>query len=71
MSGTRITDQQVRLYINKRKHHPQELAAETTGIGVRIYGDRTCPACWSTAPLGAHVRTTTGTRSITATSLAP
>ncbi|MGF6652850.1 hypothetical protein OKW34_003439 [Paraburkholderia youngii] len=24
MSGTRITDQQVRLYINKRKHHPQD-----------------------------------------------
>ncbi|MGF6292978.1 hypothetical protein QFZ98_004839 [Paraburkholderia youngii] len=40
MSETRITDQQVRLYINKRKRHPQELAAATAGISVRIYGDR-------------------------------
>src|ERR1700694_3731361 len=35
MSGTRITDQQVRLYMTKRKHHTQEVAAAKTGISVR------------------------------------
>jgi hypothetical protein len=35
MSGTRITDQQVRLFMNKRKHHSQEVAAAKTGISVR------------------------------------
>ena len=35
MSGTRITDQQVRLYMNKRKYHSQEVAAAKTGISVR------------------------------------
>lgn len=35
MPGTRITDQQVRLYMNKRKHHTQELAAAKAGISVR------------------------------------
>lgn len=35
MSGTRITDQQVRLYMSKRKHHSQEVAAAKAGISVR------------------------------------
>jgi Mu transposase, C-terminal domain len=35
MSGTRITDQQVRLYMSKRKHHSQEIAAAKAGISVR------------------------------------
>ncbi len=35
MSGTRITDQQVRLYMNKRKHHSQEVAPAKAGISVR------------------------------------
>ena len=35
MSGTHITDQQVRLYMNKRKHHTQEVAAAMAGISVR------------------------------------
>jgi len=35
MSGTRITDQQVRLYMSKRKHHTQEIAAAKAGISVR------------------------------------
>jgi hypothetical protein len=35
MPGTRITDQQVRLYMTKRKHHTQEVAAAKTGISVR------------------------------------
>jgi len=35
MSGTRITDQQVRLYMFKRKRHTQEVAAAKTGISVR------------------------------------
>ena len=35
MSGNRITDQQVRLYMTKRKHHTQEIAAAKAGISVR------------------------------------
>jgi len=35
MSGNRITDQQVRLYMTKRKSHSQEIAAAKTGISVR------------------------------------
>lgn len=35
MSGTHITDQQVRLFMNKRKHHTQEVAAAMAGISVR------------------------------------
>jgi len=48
MSGTRITDQQVRLYMSKRKHHSQEIAAAKAGISVRsarrIEGDATMPS---------------------------
>ncbi len=59
MSGTRITDQQVRLYMNKRKHHSQEVAAAKTGISVRtarrIERDATLPSqklrkSWRTRP---------------------
>ena len=59
MSGTRITDQQVRLYMNKRKHHPQEVAAAKAGISVRtarrIERDATLPSqkprrSWRTRP---------------------
>nr|SPD49210.1 protein of unknown function [Cupriavidus taiwanensis] len=35
MSGTRITDQQVSLYMSKRKQHTQEIAAAKAGISVR------------------------------------
>ena len=35
MPGTRITDQQVRLYMNNRKHHPQKLAAAKSGMSER------------------------------------
>jgi hypothetical protein len=35
MSGLRITDQQVRLYMNNRKHHSQELAAAKAGMSGR------------------------------------
>lgn len=35
MSGTRITDQQVRLYMSKRKQRTQEIAAAKAGISVR------------------------------------
>ncbi len=35
MSGTRITDQQVRLYMSKRKQFSQEVAAAKAGISVR------------------------------------
>jgi riboflavin biosynthesis pyrimidine reductase len=35
MSGTRITDQEVRLYVSKRKHHSREIAAAKAGISVR------------------------------------
>ena len=35
MSGTRITDQQVCLYMSKRKEHPHEIAAAKAGISVR------------------------------------
>jgi hypothetical protein len=35
MSGNRITDQQVRLYMTNRKHHSQEIAAAKAGISVR------------------------------------
>ncbi|RQQ66767.1 IS21 family transposase [Burkholderia stagnalis] len=35
MSGTHITDQQVRLFMNKRKHHTQEVAAAMAGMSVR------------------------------------
>ncbi|WP_338926661.1 IS21 family transposase [Mycetohabitans endofungorum] len=35
MPGTRITDQQVRLYMSKRKHHSQQIAAAKAGISVR------------------------------------
>jgi hypothetical protein len=35
MSGTRITDQQVRLYMSKRKHHTQEVAAAKAGMSAR------------------------------------
>lgn len=35
MSGTRITEQQVRLYMNHRKHHPQKLAAAKSGMSER------------------------------------
>ncbi|WP_228939410.1 IS21 family transposase, partial [Paraburkholderia saeva] len=48
MSGTRITDQQVRLYMSKRKHHSQEIAAAKAGISVRsarrIEGAATMPS---------------------------
>jgi hypothetical protein len=48
MSGTRITDQQVRLYMSKRKHHSQEIAAAKAGISVRsarrIERDATTPS---------------------------
>lgn len=59
MSGTRITDQQVRLYMTKRKHHSQEVAASKTGISVRtarrIERDATLPSqkprqSWRTRP---------------------
>lgn len=59
MSGTRITDQQVRLYMNKRKHHSQEVAAAKAGISVRtarrIDRDATLPSqkprhSWRTRP---------------------
>lgn len=32
MSGTRITDQQVRLYMNQRKLHSQKVAAAKAGV---------------------------------------
>ncbi|MDR6412209.1 UNVERIFIED_ORG: hypothetical protein ABIC62_005715 [Burkholderia sp. 1595] len=35
MSGTRITEQQVRLYMSNRKHHPQKLAAAKSGMSER------------------------------------
>ena len=35
MPGTRITDQQARLYMSYRKHHPQELAAAKAGMSAR------------------------------------
>jgi len=35
MSGSRITDQQVRLYMNHRKLHPQKLAAAKSGMSER------------------------------------
>jgi hypothetical protein len=35
MPGTRITDQQVRLYMNNRKNKSQELAAAKAGISER------------------------------------
>ncbi|HYS65066.1 MAG TPA: IS21 family transposase [Paraburkholderia sp.] len=35
MSGTRITEQQVRLYMSNRKHHPQKLAAARSGMSER------------------------------------
>ena len=35
MSGTHITDQQVRLYMNHRKYHTQELAAAKSGMSER------------------------------------
>jgi hypothetical protein len=35
MSGIRITDQQVRLYMKNRKHHPQKLAAAKSGMSER------------------------------------
>ncbi|MBK3836094.1 IS21 family transposase, partial [Paraburkholderia aspalathi] len=35
MSGIRITDQQVRLYMNTRKHRPQKLAAAKSGMSER------------------------------------
>ena len=35
MSGTCITDQQVLLYMNNRKHHPQKLAAAKSGMSER------------------------------------
>ncbi|MEX3860436.1 helix-turn-helix domain-containing protein, partial [Paraburkholderia sp. BR10923] len=35
MSGSRITDQQVRLYMSKRKHHTQEVAAAKSGMSSR------------------------------------
>ena len=35
MSGTRITDRQVRLYMNHRKLHPQKLAAAKSGMSER------------------------------------
>ncbi|MDR5770180.1 helix-turn-helix domain-containing protein, partial [Caballeronia sp. LZ028] len=48
MSGTRITDQQVHLYMNKRKQYSQEVAAAKTGISVRtarrIERDATLPS---------------------------
>ncbi|MDN7865593.1 IS21 family transposase [Burkholderia multivorans] len=48
MSGTRITDQQVRLYMSKRKHHSQEIAAAKAGISVRsarrVERDTTLPS---------------------------
>ncbi|MGU7776404.1 IS21 family transposase [Burkholderia sp. MR1-5-21] len=48
MSGTRITDQQVRLYMSKRKLHTQEVAAAKSGISVRsarrIEHDATLPS---------------------------
>ena len=48
MSGNRITDQQVRLYMTKRKHHTQEIAAAKAGISVRtarrIEADATLPS---------------------------
>lgn len=47
MSGTRITDQQVCLYMSKRKQHSQEIAAAKAGISVRsarrIEGDARLP----------------------------
>lgn len=48
MSGNRITDQQVRLYMTKRKQHNQEIAAAKVGISVRtarrIEADVTLPS---------------------------
>jgi hypothetical protein len=35
MSGPHITDQQVRLYMNKRRHHTQEVAAAMAGMSSR------------------------------------
>jgi hypothetical protein len=35
MSGPHITDQQVRLYMNKRRHHTQEVAAAMAAISSR------------------------------------
>lgn len=35
MSGTHLTDQQVRLFMNKRKRHTQEVAAAMAGMSVR------------------------------------
>ncbi|WP_250532383.1 helix-turn-helix transcriptional regulator [Caballeronia sp. ATUFL_F1_KS39] len=35
MPGTYVTDQQVRLYMSKRKHHTQEVAAAMAGMSVR------------------------------------
>jgi hypothetical protein len=53
MSGTRITDQQVRLYMSKRKHHSQEIAAAKAGISARsarrIERDATLPLPFSHA----------------------
>jgi hypothetical protein len=35
MTGTHITDQQIRLYMNKRKHHTQQTAAALAGLSER------------------------------------
>jgi hypothetical protein len=35
MPGTYVTDQQVRLFMSKRKHHTQEVAAAMAGMSVR------------------------------------
>jgi hypothetical protein len=35
MSGTRVTDQQVRLYMNNRKHQSQKIAAAKSGMSER------------------------------------
>ncbi|RQY77016.1 IS21 family transposase, partial [Burkholderia stagnalis] len=59
MSGTHITDQQVRLFMNKRKHHTQEVAAAMAGMSVRTarrfeHGahlpSQTPPRTWRTRP---------------------
>lgn len=36
MPGTYVTDQQVRLFMSKRKHHTQEVAAAMAGMSVRL-----------------------------------
>jgi len=59
MSGTHLTDQQIRLYMSKRKHHTQQTAAAMAGLSERSarrieHGERKPgpkpPRTWRTRP---------------------